>query len=189
MLLVIELIMLVGGIYVLFTAKVPSILVGGRDFQLEGANARLVGLMLILPLPLALLGGFLLAVFLGETGVVYASLLEALIVLTIGLIAILMVRSMGKRVEYTDSTEALIKKKSEGALMYAIFSFTGVGAIVCCPLALIYANQALKLIDQHGVGEEQRRNATVARAIAGVASVVWVGIVICACLTLFATSK
>ena len=187
MLLIIELIMLLGGIYVLIIGKVPSILIGGGNYKLEGTNARLVGLVLILPVPFALLGGFLLAVFLGETGVVYAPLLEILIVLSIGIVAIILVRNMGEQIEPTDSTEALIKKKSQGALMYALFSFTGVGAIICCPLAFIYAGQALKLIDQHGVGEEHRRNAVVARAIAGVATAVWAGIFFCACLTLYAT--
>jgi hypothetical protein len=43
MLLIVEIAMLVGGIYTIVSAKVPSILVGGGKYQVEGTAARLLG--------------------------------------------------------------------------------------------------------------------------------------------------
>ena len=63
--------------------------------------------------------------------------------------------------------------------MYAILSATGFAAIIGCPLAIIYANQALKLINEHEVGEENRKKATSARSIAIVATVLWASALIC----------
>lgn len=75
--------------------------------------------------------------------------------------------------------EAAIAKKSQGALMYAIFSATGAAALICCPLAIIYASQALKLINENHVGEQHRSKAQIARIIAIIATFFWVVAVVC----------
>lgn len=68
----------------------------------------------------------------------------------------------------TDITkiEALISKKANEALIYALVGAMGLSAVVFCPLAIVYASQAIKLIDQHQLGEKYRSNAKAAKAIA-----------------------
>lgn len=166
MLLILEIAMLIGGIYALVTAKVPGFLVGGGKVQIEGLPARLLGVLLILPLPTAFVGGVLLALLVGEEAYNYAALLEIGVVFGIALLVVIISRLLGTRLEPESEIEAMITKKAQGALMYAILSATGLAALVCCPLAIIYANQAIKLIDEHGIGEEHRNKAKTARVIA-----------------------
>ena len=59
MLLIVEIAMLIGGIYAIATAKVPGFLIGGGKYQVEGTTARLFGVLLVLPLPIAFIGGFI----------------------------------------------------------------------------------------------------------------------------------
>lgn len=189
MLLIIEIAMLVGGIYAIVSAKVPSFLVGGGKYQVEGTTARLFGALLILPLPVAFLGGIILALLFGEDGTGYAVILEFIIVFGVAILAAVLARVAGKRVEPVNDIEATIAKKSQGALMYAIFSFTGFAALICCPLAIVYANQALRLIDENRVGEQHRNKAKTARVIAIVATLLWVVAIICFASVMFAGSR
>ena len=184
MLLIVEIAMLIGGIWAIVAGKVPSFLVGGGKYQVEGIVARLFGVLLILPLPVAFLGAVVLALLFGEDSIGYAALLEIVTVLGVAVLAVVLVRVVGKRVEPTSDTEAVIAKKAQGALMYALFSATGVAALICCPLAFVYASQALRLIDEHGIGEQHRRKAQAARVVAGVLTLLWVGAVVCIAATL-----
>jgi hypothetical protein len=178
MLLIVEVVMLIGGIWTIVTGRVPSFLVGGGKYQVEGLAARLLGFLLVLPLPVAFLGGLLLGL-LFEGGAGYATLLELVIVLGVAVSAVVLMRVAGKRVEHVSDVEAVIAKKAQGALMYALFSVTGVGALICCPLAFVYAGQALRLMDEHGVGEQHRGKAKAARIIAGAFTLLWVAAVVC----------
>jgi hypothetical protein len=179
MLLFIEIALLVCGIYSIFSAKVPSFIVGGGKYQVEGMAARLFGVLLILPLPIAFIGSFLFVLLLGNEGTGYAIILEIVTVLVVAISAIVLVRIIGKRVEPVTTVEAIIAKKSQGALMYGIFSITGFAALICCPLAIIYSNQAIKLIDENRVGEQHRSKAKLARVIASVATLLWVIAIAC----------
>jgi hypothetical protein len=172
--LIIEIAMLIGGIWAIVAGKVPSFLVGGGKYQVEGVVARLFGLLLILPLPVAFLGGVVLALLFGEDGTGYAAMLEIVTVLGVAVLAVVLVRVVGKRIEPDSDIEAVISKKAQGALMYAIFSATGFAALICCPLAFVYASQALRLIDEHGIGEQHRRKAQAARVVAAIATLLWV---------------
>jgi len=185
MLLIIEIAMLIGGIYAIVSAKVPSFLVGGGKYQIEGMTARLFGVLLVLPLPIAFFGGVILILLTGEEGTFYATMLEIGTVFVVSLLVVVLTRVVGKRVEPTSDIEATIAKKAQGALMYAIFSATGFAAIICCPLAFIYAGQALKLIEEHGVGEQHQGKAKTARVIAGVATLLWVVVVAGILLVIF----
>lgn len=172
--LIIEIAMLIGGIWAVVAGKVPSFLVGGGKYQVEGVVARFFGVLLILPLPVAFLGGVVLTLLFGEDGTGYAAMLEMVTVLGIAVLAVVLVRVVGKRIEPASDIEAVISKKAQGALMYAIFSATGFAAVICCPLAFVYASQALRLIDEHGIGEQHRRKAQAARVVAAVATLLWV---------------
>lgn len=189
MLLIVEVVMLIGGIWTIATGKVPSFLVGGGKYQVEGLAARLLGLLLVLPLPVAFLGAFALGLLFGEDGAGYAALLELAIVLGVAVLAVVLMRVAGKRVEHVSDIEAVIAKKAQGALMYALFSVTGVGALICCPLAFVYAGQALRLIDEHGVGEQHRGKAKAARIISGVFTLLWVAAVVCIVAVAIAGSR
>ncbi|MGD8627339.1 MAG: hypothetical protein PVF47_08490 [Anaerolineae bacterium] len=57
-------------------------------------------------------------------------------------------------------------QKSQGALIYALLGIGGLTAIVTCPLAFVRAGQALRLIEEQGVGEEHRNTARLARVLA-----------------------
>ncbi len=59
--LIVELLMLVGGLYALVAGKVRLT----RNMYLEGRRARVAGLLLAAPLPLALLAGFLIGLLIG----------------------------------------------------------------------------------------------------------------------------
>jgi hypothetical protein len=87
LLLIAEIAMLVGGAYALFTGKLPQFLVGGKgEYKLEGGTARLIGLALMTPIPIAFvvtLGLALVSTF--EEGSLVPTLIEAGIVIVIGL--------------------------------------------------------------------------------------------------------
>ncbi len=179
MLLILEIAMLIGGIYALATGTVPAFLVGGGKVKIEGLTARLLGVLLILPLPTAFVGGVLMALLLGEEAANYAALLEIGVVFGIALLILIFSRVLGKRIEPENEIEATITKKAQGALMYAILSATGFAALIACPLAIVYANQAIKLIDEHEIGEEHRSKAKTARVIAIIATALWVAAATC----------
>jgi hypothetical protein len=46
-------------------------------------------------------------------------------------------------------------------------------------MAFIYAGQALRLIDEHKVGEKHRTKAKIARVIAAVFTLLWAAAIIC----------
>jgi hypothetical protein len=189
MLLIIQIAMLVGGIYSMVSAKVPSFLVGGDKYQVEGRAARLFGVLLMLPLPIAFLGGVVLGLLFGEDGAGYAMTLEIIIVVAVAILSVVLVRVMGKKSEPVNDVEATIAKKTQGALMYAVFSVTGFAALICCPLAIIYANQAENLIDEFGVGQQYRRRAKNSRTVAGIATLLWVFVVVCLASFMFAGTQ
>jgi hypothetical protein len=183
MLLILEIVMLPGGIWAIISGKVPTFLVGGGKYHAEGLVARLIGVLFVLPLPIVFVGAFALGFLFGEGSKEYAILFEIVVVAGTALLAAILIRVGGRRVEYASDVEATIAKKARGAFMYAVFSVTGVGAVICCPLAFMYATQALRLIDEHGVGEQHRRRANFARIVAGVFALLWgTGAVLCVVL-------
>ncbi len=164
--LIIEIAMLAGGLYSIITAKVPSFLIGGSKYRVEGQTARLFGVLLILPLPVAILGALILTLLFGEKGRGYSIILELVTVFVIAILASVLIRVLGKKTEYVKDVEATISKKSQGALVFAIFSIPGFATLICGPLAILYANQALKLINENQVGEQYRSKAKTARILA-----------------------
>lgn len=189
LLLILEVAMLIGGMYAIFTAKVPSFLVGGGKVQVEGMAARLFGVLFILPLPVSFLGGVILALLLGEEGKAYATILELIVVFGVAILATVLSRFVGKKIEPVNDIEAKIARKAQGALMYAIFSITGFAALICCPLAIVYASQAIKLIDEHHVGEQHRNKANTARWIAIIFTTLWAAAIICLVSTMWIGSR
>ncbi|MCJ7583027.1 MAG: hypothetical protein MUP98_21120 [Candidatus Aminicenantes bacterium] len=185
MLLILEIAMLLGGLWALIKGEVPSFLVGGGKYKVEGNIARIIGILLLLPLPISFAGAMILVLIFGIDGEGYAVIFEIVTVIIISIIALVLVRSVGQKKEYASEVEEIIAKKAQGSLMYAILSATGFAAIICCPLAIVYASQALKLINEHGIGEDYRKKAITSRGIAIVATILWGSIAICIASTLF----
>ncbi|MFP4439267.1 MAG: hypothetical protein ACLFVO_18655 [Chloroflexaceae bacterium] len=75
MLGIIEIILFVCGMWGLIMGKLPSI-VFGKNYRIEGAGARVIGAILVLPLLLALGVGFILGLFLVENAIIFASIFE-----------------------------------------------------------------------------------------------------------------
>ena len=167
-----ELIFLVIGIYILITGKMPSFLFGGAKYTVEKTGARIIGLVLMLPLPISVFLLFVLVFVFGEEGVTYGTLIEISLVLLSALAAVILFRILRKPIVYEESVpqqtheqfdvEARIAKKTNGAMLYAITGFFGVVSLIVCPLAFIYARQATTLINTYHVGEEYRNKAKIA---------------------------
>ncbi|MBW8012207.1 MAG: hypothetical protein FVQ83_13385 [Chloroflexi bacterium] len=182
--LILELAMLAGGIYAVFSGKMPAFLIGGSKRRLNDTTARLIGGLLIMPFPFALFVAFAFNSFYGEDGLSYASIIELVVVFSAALLAVILVRVLGKPLgdvagpgviegtsdldldESSTRIESKIAKKAQGALIYAILSITLIGIFIQ-PVAFFYANQAIKLIEEHGVGEQYRSQANAARIVSG----------------------
>lgn len=199
MILILEILFLISGVWAVFTGKLPAFLFGGDKYQIEGIAIRVLGVVLLLPMPLAFIGGVVLVLLFDQTtATTYGTLLEIVLVLGVAILALVVVRfvrkpkmrvdSLGNLVPAVSDIEAQIAKKAQGALMYAIFSMFGVASIIVCPLAFIYATQALRLIDQHQVGEQYRGRANTARLLAGLSALFWLVVVGCLVLVVVLSS-
>lgn len=176
MLLIVEIVLLVFGLLAIVRGKLPSFLVGGGQYRIEGPGARLLGLLFILPLPIGFIGGLLLTSFLGEQGIGSAFLLEfftILSVMTIGVIAVRFIRQPtttadtdANAVEGMLTIEENIARKARSSLLMAALGILGFSAIVFGPWAFVRAGQVLRLIDEHNTGEHYRRMAVWARILA-----------------------
>jgi len=183
MLLVIEILLLIAGIIALATGKLPSFLLGGAKYRYEGRGVRWLGLILVLPLPLAFVSGVLLALLFGDQATGYTFVVELLIVLAVIIAVLIVSRYVRQPVAPLTSdgqpnVEPIIAKKAQGSLIYALLGILGFSAIVVCPLAFIRANQALRLIDEHQVGEQYRGTAKAARIIAPVIFLFYAGVAV-----------
>lgn len=95
-LLIVEILFLIGGLWAIVSGKLPSrlfkILFGKGEYMAEPRDARLFGLLLASPLLISLLLGFILSLLFGTEGLVYANILEILIIITVSTIAIFAAR-------------------------------------------------------------------------------------------------
>lgn len=99
MLLALEIAFLLGGLYAIFTGKLPGgFLFGGGKYTAEGPAARWLGALLLLPLPLAFAVGFILALLLGEGATPYIWIAELLIIISIAIIASILFRRIRRPV-------------------------------------------------------------------------------------------
>lgn len=84
-----EIVLFLAGIWALATGKVPGV-VFGKKYRIEGIGARLIGLILILPIPVALIAGVAFTLILGETqGSVYGTVVEIVTLVLCLLVALL----------------------------------------------------------------------------------------------------
>lgn len=162
-----EIVFFIGGIYAIVTAKVPYFIVGGGFYRIERWLVRTIGALLIIPLPIVYV-----AYLFGGKSTENVLMLEIVTLFVVGVLVLVLTRVVGRQIEPASDTEAIIAKKTQRALAYAIMS--PVFPPIFCPLSLVNANQALKSIDQHGLGEQYRGRAKASRIIAIVLTLLWI---------------
>lgn len=109
MCIILEIAMFVGGIYALATAKVPTIVIGGPKYQVEGPRARIVGALLLFPLPLAFMSGVALGLFFGEEAQVVVPVIDVLIILAFSVAALIVAYASRQPRLTTDSSGEMSK--------------------------------------------------------------------------------
>lgn len=177
MLLIIEIGMFIAGLVALITGKLPSILFGGPKYKYGGTGARFMGLILLIPLPAAIFVGLLSSLLNWEIPLWYLVVIEILLVLGAGIGAMVIGMFIRQSAELPTtgeegagadlvSIEAQIAHKAQGSLIYALLGILGFTAIVVGPLAFLRAQQAMRMIDEHQVGEKHRSTAKLARTLA-----------------------
>jgi hypothetical protein len=81
-----EIIMLLGGLYAVIAGKIPSSFYGGKGFVIESTPARLIGLLMMTPVPLSFASGLVLALM-GADVNSYGLFCELGIVIVVAIIA------------------------------------------------------------------------------------------------------
>lgn len=104
MLLLLELVMLGGGIYVSITGKLPNALTGKRrtaSYEISTNTAHLIGLVMILPLPCSFLTDIVMGFIVGPDSVEsLAMFAEAIIVVGAAALATVIYMAARKPVEF-----------------------------------------------------------------------------------------
>lgn len=95
--LIIELLFLAAGLWVIITGKLPAglfkFLFGKGRYELSSDKARLFGLLLISPLPVAFFVSVLLSSLLGSRGTGYAIVFEYIYIASITILSIVIARN------------------------------------------------------------------------------------------------
>jgi len=95
---IIEILFLIAGLWLLITGKVPAklfgVLFGRGDYNLSPLHARLFGLLLASPLPLAFGVSFVLTLFFRQDLTLFAVAFEIIYDLLVAIIAIVIARKI-----------------------------------------------------------------------------------------------
>jgi hypothetical protein len=104
MLLIIELLFLVAGLWAIISGKIPTglfkFLFGKGEYELPSNKTRLFGLLLSSPLPASFLVSFILTIIFGTKGTGYAVVFEYIYILTVIILSTIIARKTrhpGKR--------------------------------------------------------------------------------------------
>jgi hypothetical protein len=105
----IEILFLIAGVWLLITGKIPNklfqILFGKGDYQLSSLHARFFGMLLSIPLPLILIGSFLLGLlFPNSHPEFYAMIFEIIVDISVAITAIIIARKTRHSVPKDQST-------------------------------------------------------------------------------------
>ncbi|MCI0397018.1 MAG: hypothetical protein L0332_10335 [Chloroflexi bacterium] len=100
-LLIVEILLFIAGILALITGKLPDklfkLLFGKGEYHVEPPRARLFGLLLASPLPIAFTAGVILGLLFGQEGAGYASYLEFIILIAVCIAAIIIARRLRQK--------------------------------------------------------------------------------------------
>ncbi|GAB4214028.1 MAG: hypothetical protein OHK0022_51950 [Roseiflexaceae bacterium] len=100
MLGILEILLFICGLWALITGKLPAI-VFGKKYRIEGNGARIIGAILVAPLPLAIGAGVILGILMGEDGVMAATIIEIVLVLISFVVAAIISRKVRQPVPDT----------------------------------------------------------------------------------------
>jgi hypothetical protein len=106
-LLIIEILMAVAGAWALISGRLPSrlfkILFGKGEYTAEPRQARLIGLLLVSPIPLSFVGSIILGILFAADGVAYAAILEFFILIAVCVVAVVVARKVKNQKEHSFS--------------------------------------------------------------------------------------
>lgn len=142
MLLIIEILFLVAGLWAIITGKIPMgflrFLFGKGDYFLPSKRTRLLGLFFLSPLPLSFLVSIILVGLFGAKGTGFAIVFEIIYVLVVITVSIVILRKakqpeiaqINKSVSLPSETEK--KTTSYGNRLLIIFGVMAIGFITVC---------------------------------------------------------
>ena len=87
-----QLILAIAGVYMLIAGKVPNWVLGKKGYEIVGTNARIIGLVLVLPLPFSFGVGLVLGVLFGEVAVSYGFVIDIVVLIVELIIAFILIR-------------------------------------------------------------------------------------------------
>jgi hypothetical protein len=78
--------------------------------------------------------------------------------------------------EGAHDVEAVVRKKVSRSTTYLYVSLLGLVGIAAAPLAFLRSSEAIKIIDETGLGESHRKQASYVRIISAIVFVSWVAL-------------
>lgn len=95
---ILEVIMFIIGVWTIIKTKLP-LFISAPHFRVEGDNARLLGVILLLPLPVASVINFFLSIFLDkETALTAAIFVDPLVILIVLITTYIFILNVGERI-------------------------------------------------------------------------------------------
>lgn len=152
MLLIIEVLFLVVGVWAIISGKIPTaffkLLFGKGEYALSPNNTRLFGLLLASPRPASFLVSILLTALLGTNGMGYAAMFEFVLIFTVIILSIFIARkarlSERKEIDHSHSVTSPSEPKigSYGLRLLMIFGiivlvFVTIAGIVSLVMVII----------------------------------------------------
>lgn len=169
------LILMIGGFFIIVKKKVPAILAGTHGDQISGWYARLIGILLTLPYLLGMVSEH--TSFIHTREIIYGTGNPVGIISVIIIVptVVIMIRLKKQPLDSLDTgevnlpsidTESKIAGKAQAAIVNAVLSLTGLPAVIFSPLAIVFAGQALHLIDKNKVGKKYFKWSLIALIVA-----------------------
>jgi hypothetical protein len=87
-----EIILAIAGVWILFVGKVPRWIVGAKGYEIRGNKARIIGFILLLPVPITFVVSAILVSLFGAAAVSYTFLLEIAVFIVAMIIAVVLMR-------------------------------------------------------------------------------------------------
>lgn len=148
MLLIIELLFFVAGMWIIISGKIPTglfrLLFGKGRYELPSNKARLFGLLLLSPLPVSFLSTLLLTALFGTRGAGYAIIFESIFVVAVIIVSLFIARnSRLSEAQGIDSPESITPSSEQKKLGYGVRLLIAFGIV---SLGCITITSAFSLI-------------------------------------------
>ncbi len=182
MLFFVEIVMLLLGLWIAIRGRVPGFILDRERTPLTAAEARLIAVTLLLPLPLELaISVMLVILFGGERGLAASAYVGPVVVVLATILFFVLVFFLPRVSEARhlaegrapQSTEPVVARLARRAYLFTLIGTLGITTPIFCPLAYRRAGAALRLIRQHGAGAGYRGFVQITRAAAVAVFVVY----------------